>query len=117
MSCGRRVVEQNLAPVKPARRPSVEARGGTSSMPIISRFFGIVVYMNFEDHAPPHVHARYDGREAMVGIDPAVVLRGKLPPRVIGMLVEWATQRRAELLEDWLLARSRSPLRPIAPLA
>ncbi len=85
-------------------------------MPIISRFFGIVVYMNFADHTPPHFHARYAGREAMVAIDPPIVLRGDLPPRVMGMVIEWAARHRDPLLEDWQLARAQRPLRPIEPL-
>ncbi len=85
-------------------------------MPVISRFFGVVVYMNLADHAPPHFHARYGDREAMIGIDPPLVLRGDLPPRVTGMVIEWATRHRDALLEDWRLACSHSPLRPIEPL-
>jgi hypothetical protein len=53
-------------------------------MPAISRFLGIVITMYFEDHAPPHFHARYSGQEAQVGIDPLAVLEGALPPRVLG---------------------------------
>jgi hypothetical protein len=85
-------------------------------MPILSRFLGIVVYMNYADHAPPHFHARYGGHEAMIGIDPVVVLRGRLPPRIVGLIVEWASKHQTLLLMDWELARERQPLLPIEPL-
>ena len=85
-------------------------------MPIISRFLGITVYLNYADHAPPHFHIRYAGREASVSIDPPGITRGQLPPRVAGLVIEWAIARRAELLRDWELARKHQPLQPIEPL-
>ena len=65
---------------------------------------------------PPHFHARYAGRKAAIDIDSLAVLDGKLPPRVLGLVIEWATIHRAELEENWRLARADRPLRPIAPL-
>ena len=85
-------------------------------MPVISRFFGVVVYMNHADHSPPHFHARYSEWEAMFGIDPVALLRGELPPRVIGMVIEWATQHGLELAADWDRARQGRSLVPIEPL-
>lgn len=85
-------------------------------MPEISRFFGIIVSMNYNDHAPPHFHVRYTGQYATVAILPLRLLEGRLPPRVLGIVMEWATLHQAELLEDWNLARRRRPLKRIAPL-
>ena len=85
-------------------------------MPEISRFLGIVIAMYFDDHAPPHFHARYDRREALIEIRSLRVLRGSLPPRVRGLVTEWAELHADELLEDWELARRRAPLKPIEPL-
>lgn len=85
-------------------------------MPEICRFLGIVVYMNFRDHAPPHFHARYGGSEVTVRIEPAIVLDGQLPPRVVGLVVEWATLNRSELLENWRRAREGRRLKRLAPL-
>jgi hypothetical protein len=85
-------------------------------VPIISRFLGITVYLNYSDHVPPHFHVRYAGYEATVSIDPPGVMRGRLPPRVAGMVVEWAMARQVDLLEDWELARAHKPLRQIEPL-
>jgi hypothetical protein len=44
------------------------------------------------------------------------VLEGKLSPRVLGLVVEWAALHRQELLDDWESARREEPLQPIAPL-
>jgi hypothetical protein len=85
-------------------------------MPVISRFYGIVVSMSHSDDGPPHFRARYWECEAIVGIDPILILRGDLPARVVGMVVEWAMQHQTQLLEDWRLAQSKSALLPIEPL-
>ena len=85
-------------------------------MPAISRFFGIVVTMNYNDHPPPHFHVRYGEQRALIDIDTFTVLRGQLSPRVLGLVVEWAVQYRAELTENWNLAMRQQALRPIDPL-
>ena len=85
-------------------------------MPEISRFFGIVVQMYYADHDPPHFHVRYAGHKALIVIATLTVLRGYLPPRALGLVTEWAAKHRAELMEDWNLARAESQLNPIAPL-
>jgi hypothetical protein len=86
-------------------------------MPEISRFFGIVIGMFFNDHAPPHFHAMYDEYEAVIRIDTLERMSGQLPPRALAMVLEWAHQHRAELLENWELARSGKALRKIEPLS
>ena len=85
-------------------------------MPDVSRFFGIVIYMYFNDHLPPHFHAEYNGSEALYEIDTLRVYSGKLPRRVHNMVIEWADSCRSELMENWLLAREGRPLEDIAPL-
>lgn len=85
-------------------------------MPTISRFFGIVITINYSDHPPPHFHVRYAERRPLVSIDGFRVLRGQLPPRVRGLVVEWASGHVAELHRNWELARHQQPLEPIAPL-
>jgi hypothetical protein len=71
-----------------------------SPMPEISRFFGIVITMYYNDHAPPHFHARYSGQKALMAIETFTLLQGHLSPRVLGLVVEWAAQHRAELLAN-----------------
>ncbi|MYE46156.1 MAG: DUF4160 domain-containing protein [Chloroflexi bacterium] len=85
-------------------------------MPELCRFYGIVIRMYFDDHDPPHFHARYGGDEALVGIETLAVLHGRLPPRAQGLVVEWASLRQAELRDAWARARRLEPLGRIAPL-
>lgn len=86
-------------------------------MPEISRFFGIVIAMFFDDHNPPHFHARYGKERAAIDMRTLQVMDGALSPRALGMVIEWATQHRSELLEDWERARSRQALKRIEPLS
>jgi hypothetical protein len=85
-------------------------------VPEISRFFGIVVGMYYDDHEPPHFHVRYGGQKAVIAIRTLQVLEGRLSPRALGMVMEWAALHQAELLENWGLARKQDPLRKIRPL-
>jgi hypothetical protein len=85
-------------------------------MPEICRFYGIVVTMYYQDHQPPHFHARYAGAEVVVSIDDLRVIAGGLPARAMGLVVEWATERRGDLREDWARAQAGERLRPIEPL-
>ena len=85
-------------------------------MPEISRFFGMVVTMYYDDHAPPHFHVRYGSHRAILEIEPIAVLAGSLPPRALGLVSEWASLHGAELRENWRRAREHLPLEPVAPL-
>ena len=84
-------------------------------MPVVSRFFGIVVTMYYNDHDPPHFHAWYQGAEGTIAILTGEVW-GHLPRRAVSLLQEWRTERRSELLANWQRARERRPLEPIPPL-
>jgi Domain of unknown function (DUF4160) len=72
--------------------------------------------MNYNDHAPPHFHVRYGSQKALVGIEALTILRGRLSPRMLGLVVEWAALHREELLNDWTLARQQAELNRIDPL-
>jgi hypothetical protein len=85
-------------------------------MPEISRFLGIVIKMFFDDHNPPHFHAEYGDDLALIDIRSLSVFSGRLPPRVLGLVIEWATLHQQELLADWERAQSREQLQQIAPL-
>ena len=85
-------------------------------MPEISRFFGIVIQMFYNDHEPPHFHVRYSGQKALIAIGPLGLLQGHLSPRALGLVTEWAALHREDLMEDWNLARAEAQLKPIAPL-
>lgn len=85
-------------------------------MPEISRFFGIIIAMFYDEHNPPHFHVRYNEYKAEIDIRTFAVLAGKLPPRVMGMVAEWASVHQEELMADWNLARQQAALKSIAPL-
>lgn len=85
-------------------------------MPEISRFFGIIITMYFNEHNPPHFHARYGDHRAEIAIDTFSIIAGRLPPRVLGLVMEWAALHRQELMDDWELARRQVELKRIAPL-
>jgi hypothetical protein len=85
-------------------------------MPRISEFYGILIYMYFSDHGPPHFHAMYGRFEAVVSIDTAKILKGCLPRRASLLVGEWAKLYRSELRENWELACAHEPPRRIPPL-
>lgn len=85
-------------------------------MPEISRFFGIVIAIYWQDHGVPHFHAKYGSHRASFCISDLRLLEGHLPPRVTALVLEWAFLHRDELLQDWNLAKAKKPLKPIKPL-
>lgn len=86
-------------------------------MPEISRFFGIIIYMFYNEHQPPHFHARYAEHNVVIAMDTLSILTGSLPPRAIGLVMEWAALHKAELQTDWDNAITHQPLNKIPPLA
>jgi hypothetical protein len=85
-------------------------------MPELSRFFGIVIVMHYNEHGAPHFHAKYAGQRASFSIADLRLTEGRLPRRAVALVLEWAFEHRNELLADWELACSRQPLQPILPL-
>lgn len=85
-------------------------------MPEICRFFGIIIKMYFGDHPPPHFHAEYGEHQAVIDIRTLAVIGGYLPPRALGLVVEWASQHQADLLELWRRAANYEPLFKLPPL-
>lgn len=85
-------------------------------MPEISRFFGMVIAMYYNDHVPPHFHVRYGKQKAIVGIDALALLEGRLSPKARALVLEWAGLHQDELMADWELARRQVPLNRIEPL-
>lgn len=85
-------------------------------MPEISRFLGIIIAMYYNDHGPPHFHAKYSGHEALIAIGTGEILAGWLPPRALGLVEEWRELHKRDLLADWQLATERKPLKRIDPL-
>jgi len=86
-----------------------------SRVPEISRFLGIVIGMFHQEHGRPHFHARFGEYRVSVEIETGVV-RGSFPDRVLGLVLDWAEQHRAELLQNWERCQRGLPPRPIDPL-
>ena len=85
-------------------------------MPEISRFFGIIIRMYFDDHNPPHFHASYAGVDATFEIEPIGPLSGDLPSRATSMVIEWAALHQRELQENWERLHGNRPVQKIRPL-
>jgi hypothetical protein len=79
-------------------------------MPEISRFLGIVVFMNFKDHNPPHFHAMYGDYQIIVEINTGVV-EGKFPKRALSLLMEWYEIHREELLKNWETLKNKGSMK------
>jgi hypothetical protein len=85
-------------------------------MPTISTFYGILIRMFYNGHAPPHFHARYGEFEATINLGRLEITKGQLPRRGLSLVQEWAMIHREELLEDWRLCRANTPPAKIEPL-
>jgi len=85
-------------------------------MPEVSRFYGIVIQIFYGDHAPSHFHVIYAGQKAMVDIETLALIEGSLPPRAMGLVVEWASIHHDELREAFRQAASMEQPQKIAPL-
>ena len=85
-------------------------------MPIISRFFGIIIRMFFNEHAPPHFHAEYAEHRAVINIRSLEVMDGKLPRRALELVLDWAELHQNELLVDWDLCQQHQQPVDIDPL-
>ena len=85
-------------------------------MPEISRFFGIIIRMFFDDHNPPHFHVEYSGRKAVFDLG-GNILQGDLRSKVAVKLVrDWVDIHFSELQSDWKMAKQGKPLKKISPL-
>ena len=84
-------------------------------MPIISRFFGILIYMYWREHEPPHFHAKYGDDEIVVEIETGKIT-GKMSKRAIFLIQDWRKIHINELMNDWELSKMRKQLNKIEPL-
>ena len=85
-------------------------------MPEISRFFGIIVFMYFDEHNPPHFHVRYGEDRAVISINDLKLMEGKFPKRALALVLEWANEHRDELLKNWNSLETTGEYSKIAPL-
>lgn len=88
-------------------------------MPVISMFYGLIVSMYFMDnkqHKLPHIHIRFGEDEAVFEIPEGNLLEGSLPKSKMKLVAAWIELHKDELMADWHLAVSGSPIFPIDPL-
>ena len=85
-------------------------------MPTISMFYGIIIQMYWDEHAPPHFHAIYGEYKASVDIKSLTVIEGALPRRATQLVLDWAELHQQELLRDWELCQNKQHPQPIEPL-
>ena len=78
-------------------------------------FFGIIIYMYFDDHKPPHFHAKYQDYEAVFDFD-GELLEGAMPGKQLKLISAWAVLHSQELAANWTLAKDKQPLYRIDPL-
>lgn len=83
-------------------------------MPIISRFYGIVIRMYFikAEHNPPHIHAIYGDDTAEIAIKDGTIIEGHLPPKALSLVREWITLNKSDLMDIW----DSQEFKPIEPL-
>jgi len=82
----------------------------------LSEFYGIVIYMYFADHNPPHFHAIYGEHEALIAINDGAVIGGALPRTAAHLVEQWREERLHELVTNWDLAQVPLALSSIDPL-
>ncbi len=85
-------------------------------MPRISSFYGIVIWMYWNDHNPPHFHATYGDFEILIRITDLSIYSGSLPSRAFGLIMEWASLHQNELMENWVLLKEERSVKQIEPL-
>ena len=85
-------------------------------MPTISIFYGIYVRMYFNDHPPPHFHARYGKHHVKIDIETGAILAGSLPRRALAHVQEWRDLHRTELMACWQRALAQQPPGRVEPL-
>jgi hypothetical protein len=88
-------------------------------MPVISMFYGILVTIYYEDnnrHNKPHIHVRYQGKNASLSIEDGTILAGDFPPKQLRLVLAWIEIHKDELLADWELAVSGEEPFRITPL-
>lgn len=84
-------------------------------MPEISRFFGIVIYIYYDEHNPPHFHAEYGEHAISVEIRTGII-QGYFPKKALATVMKWHSLHKEELMKNWKLALTGKPLKTIKPL-
>lgn len=84
-------------------------------MPEVSRFYGIIIKMFYNDHNPPHFHAEYGEFKVVVSIEKGIV-KGEMPGTALKLILEWLMLHKKELLNNWENIEQKKPVKHIEPL-
>ena len=90
-------------PSTTSRYRDITLSKGGDLMPVLSRFYGIIIRMYFlqKEHNPPHIHATYSGYKATFSILDGSLLAGKFPPRAQQLVCEFIFHYKNELQDIW----------------
>ena len=86
---------------------------GAAVVPTVSIFFGVIIQMYWREHAPPHVHAYYQGYEALFAIKTGEVIGGRLPGKVQTLVADWVLARGDALMDNWERGRRMLPFEKV----
>ncbi len=86
-------------------------------MPKLSEFYGIRISMYALEHGVPHFHAKYEGGEVVIAVSSLAILQGRIRPRALALVIEWAANHQAELMAAWNILRAGGEPAKIEPLA
>ena len=84
-------------------------------MPILSEFYQITIIIYYNDHIPPHFHAKYGNYEITVDILTGLV-EGRFPKQSLEYVIQWYDLHQKELIENWRLCFEKQPIQPIPSL-
>lgn len=87
-----------------------------TQIPEISRFYGIIITMYYDEHNPPHFHATYNGIETIFDINEGAFTKGMLPNKQARLVLAWYELHKEELIENWNKLQSGSGYNKISPL-
>ena len=85
-------------------------------MPVVSEFFGIKIFMYWDEHLPEHFHAEYGSHRCVVSIRDAVSINGVLPAKQLKLVLAWCEIHKDRRLENWENARQHKEITKIEPL-
>lgn len=85
-------------------------------MPIISTFYGIKIFIYYDDHNKPHFHAKYGEYKCIISIEDIELINGNMPSKQLKIILAWASIHQTKLQKNWYLASIGESLFPIIPI-
>jgi hypothetical protein len=76
-------------------------------MPVIARFYGIIIKMYFREHGIPHFHAIYGEFNGVFDVQTLEMIEGDLPARAVKMVKDWARKYNRDIIEMWKTQKYR----------